>query len=403
LEQGAGIDCVYLDFAKAFDKVETGVLLHKLKHGKVKGKLGCWLAAFLDSNNRQQAVAVEGRISSLSPVISGVPQGTVLGPVLFLLHISDIARGVSAKTTTSSYVDDTRVNRCISDSDIDCQALQEDLTSIYSWATDVNMTFNADKFECLRFWPGKTAKPEGQYMSPDNTPIEEKSHLTDLGVEISSDLTFQTHIENTLTAANRLVGWSLRTFRRRSSMVMMTIWKSLIQCKLDYCSQLWSPVDQASISRLESVCRHFTAQIAGLGDLDYWERLTALRMYSQERRRERYRIIFIWKVLQGYVQGYNIPSKESPRRGRLVEVAQYHRDAPAAVKQAREASISVHGAKLFNLLPRHIRDISCGTTDQFKAELDSWLGLIPDQPTIPGRQRASKTNSLIDQAAYAAQ
>ena len=302
LEQGAGVDCVYLDFAKAFDKVETGVLLHKLKHGKVKGKLGCWLAAFLDSNNRQQAVAVEGRISSLSPVISGVPQGTVLGPVLFLLHISDIARGVSAKTTTSSYVDDTRVNRCISDSDIDCQALQEDLTSIYSWAKDVNKKINADKFECLRFWPGKTAKPEGQYMSPDNTPIEEKSHLRDLGVEISSDLTFQTHIENTLTAANRLVGWSLRTFRRRSSMVMMTIWKSLIQCKLDYCSQLWSPVDQASISRLESVCRHFTAQIAGLGDLDYWERLTALRMYSQERRRERYRIIFIWKVLQGYVQ-----------------------------------------------------------------------------------------------------
>ena len=157
-------------------------------------------------------------------------------------------------------------------------------------------------------------------------------------------------------------------------MVMMTIWKSLIQFKLDYCSQLWSPVDQASISRLESVCRHFTAQIAGLGDLDYWERLTALRMYSQERRRERYRIIFIWKVLQGYVQGYNIPSKESPRCGRLVEVAQYHRDAPAAVKQAREASISVHGAKLFNLLPRNIRDISCGTTEQFKAELDSWLG-----------------------------
>ena len=208
-------------------------------------------------------------------------------------------------------------------------------------------------------------------MSPDNTPIEEKSHLRDLGVEISSDLTFQTHIENTLTAANRLVGWSLRTFRRRSSMVMMTIWKSLIQCKLDYCSQLWSPVDQASISRLESVCRHFTAQIAGLGDLDYWERLTALRMYSQERRRERYRIIFIWKVLQGYVQGYNIPSKESPRRGRLVVVAQYHCDAPVAVQQAREASISVHGAKLLNLLPRHIRDISCGTTDQFKVELDS--------------------------------
>ena len=123
-------------------------------------------------------------------------------------------------------------------------------------------------------------------------------------------------------------------------MVMLTIWKSLIQCKLDYCSQLWCPTDQASISRLESVARHFTAQVAGLEDHDYWERLKALRMYSQERRRERYRIIFIWKVLQGSVQGYNIQCMQSPSRGRLVEVAQHHREAPAAVRRAREASLS---------------------------------------------------------------
>ena len=105
LERGEGVDAVYLDFSKAFDKVETGVLLHKLRDGKVLGKVGCWLAAFLDSGQRQQAVVVDGRVSSLSPVISGVPQGTVLGPVLFLLHIADIAKNVSAATTTSSYVD----------------------------------------------------------------------------------------------------------------------------------------------------------------------------------------------------------------------------------------------------------------------------------------------------------
>ena len=275
--------------------METGVLLHKLRDGKVRGKVGCWLAAFLDSTTRQQSVAVEGRVSALSPVISGVPQGTVLGPVLFLLHIADIARGVSSETKTSSYVDDTRANRCIRDADMDCQALQSDLASIYEWADDVSMVFNSDKFECLRFWPGKASTPEFQYLSPDNTPIEEKQHLRDLGVEISSDLSFTIHIENTVTAANRLVGWTMRTFRRRSKVVMMTIWKTLIQSKLDYCSQLWSPADQAAISKLESVSRNFTAQIAGLEEADYWERLKRLRMYSQERRRERYRIILFGK------------------------------------------------------------------------------------------------------------
>ena len=185
-------------------------------------------------------------------------------------------------------------------------------------------------------------------------------------------------------------------------MVMMTIWKSLVQSKLDYCSQLWSPSDQASIGRLESVSRHFTAQVAGLEGLDYWDRLQALKLYSQERRRERYRIIFVWKVLQGYAEGFSITAHRSPRRGRFVVIGKYHNRAPAVVRQAREATLSVHGAHLFNLLPQHLRDMHSGSVDQFKAGLDAWLSSVPDQPTIPGRLRAAKSNSLTDQAAYAA-
>jgi hypothetical protein len=102
------------------DKVETGVLLHKLKDSKVLGK-------FLDPSNRKQAVAVDGRLSGLSPVISGVPQGTVIGPILFLLHISCIAREVSPGTHITSYVDDTRDIRSIADINTDSDALQSDL------------------------------------------------------------------------------------------------------------------------------------------------------------------------------------------------------------------------------------------------------------------------------------
>ena len=210
-------------------------------------------------------------------------------------------------------------------------------------------------------------------MSPQNTIIEEKSHLRDLGVEICSDLSFAVHIDNTVTSATRLLGWAMRTFRRRSRMIMMTIWKSLVQSKLDYCSQLWTPVDQASIAKLGTVFRHFSSQIAGLEDYNYWDRLKILKIYSQERCRERYRIIFIWKVLQGLVKGYDISSFVSPRRGRLLHVAEYRRQAPAAVRQAKETSLLVQGARLFNLLPRHIRDVSAGSVDNFKSLLDSWL------------------------------
>ena len=163
---------------------------------------------------------------------------------------------------------------------MDCQALQEDLSTMYQWADQVNMTFNSDKFECLRYWP-KQSKPDITYKSPDGSVIEEKVNLKDLGVEMASDLTFFVHISNTVAAANKLVGWALRTFRRRSKMVMLTIWKSLVQSKLDYCSQLWSPADQSTISDLESVARHFTAKIDGMAGKDYWERLASLSLYSQ--------------------------------------------------------------------------------------------------------------------------
>ena len=125
---------------------------------------------------------------------------------------------------------------------------------------------------------------------------------------------------------------------------------------------MWCPTDQASILSLESI----SAQVYSLGELDYWDRLQALRLYSQERRRKRYCFIFVWKALQGYVEAYHLTSYRSPRRGRFVEIPKYCTKAPSAVRQAREASLSVHGARLFNLIPQHLRDMSVGTVDQCK-------------------------------------
>ena len=214
LEQGKGVDVIYTDFSKAFDKVETGVLIHKLKECGISGKVGCWIAAFLDSDARKQAVVVDGRVSPLCSVVSGVPKGTVLGPVLFLIHICDIANGLSERTTASSFADDTRVKRGISSSE-DCTALQGDLETIYSWASNVNMHFNSDKFECMRLWPSPSMTPEFDYLGPDGNSIEVKQSLKDLGVTLNSDLSFKLQVEKTATSASKMAGW-LRTFRRRS-------------------------------------------------------------------------------------------------------------------------------------------------------------------------------------------
>ena len=122
---------------------------------------------------------MDGQVSNLCPVVSGVPQGTVLGPILFLIHIADIASSLSPETEASSFADDTRVLRSIETID-DCEDLQRDLQELYKWAEHVNMQFNADKFECLRFWAKPDKAPNFSYKAPDGTDIVVKSNLHDL-------------------------------------------------------------------------------------------------------------------------------------------------------------------------------------------------------------------------------
>ena len=166
---------------------------------------------------------------------------------------------------------------------------------------------------------------------------------------------------------------------------------------MDYGSVLWYPVQQkVLLKRCEAPRISFTKKAWGMRNLDYWERLSQLGMYSQERRRERYMIIFLWKLAEKLVQGYKQDFVQNPRRGRLAVIHHPPTHQPPAVRKAREASLPCRGSKLFNLIPRELRGMS-GTVLQFKVSLDVWLSTIPDQPTVNGRQRAAKTNSLIDQ------
>ena len=212
-----------------------------------------------------------------------------------------------------------QLKRTVRDPQHDCTELQEDLEQVYKWAREVNMTFNSDKFEAVRFWP-KDNSPDFKYLAPDLTPTEEKSDLRDLGVQLSSDLSFSIHIDNITCGVNRLISMAMRTFKNRSHYLMLSLWKTILQPKLDYCSQLWSPSDQTNITKLENPLKNFTATIAGLEGLDYWDRLKLLRIYSQERRRKRYAILLIWKISQGLVDEYGINFTHSPRRDCIAQV-----------------------------------------------------------------------------------
>ena len=134
----------------------------------------------------------------------------------------------------------------------------------------------------------------------------------------------------------------------------------------------------------------------------YWERLHSLRLYSLERRRERYRIIYVWKILENIVPNLStdqnqIKTKTSPRQGRFCVVPPVSKAASQRIQTLREGTFSVNGSKLFNILPPSIRNLRNVGVETFKRKLDEFLATIPDEPQSPGYTlfRRADTNSLL--------
>ena len=209
LEANQNVDVIYLDFSKAFDKVDHQIILEKLRLMGVKGKLLLWIKSFL--LNRTQRVMVNGFLSEPANVISGVPQGSVLGPLLFLILISDIDKDV-LQSFLSSFADDTRIGLSIT-SEEDAIQLQEDLKKVYLWAQQNNMSFNENKFELLRYGLNQQIKTVTKYYGPDGSNIPEKTHVKDLDVQMRNSATFSEHINKVCEKARDMCTWILRTFR----------------------------------------------------------------------------------------------------------------------------------------------------------------------------------------------
>jgi len=226
---------------------------------------------------------------------------------------------------------------------------------------------------------------------------------------MSSDATFDKHIQIIAAKGKRLSGWALRVFDSRDQTLMLTLLKSLIIPTLEFCSPLWFPIDQKNINTLESIQRSFTSKIYGMSHLDYWQRLKKLDLYSLERRRERYVVIYIWKIWKGLVPNPGInPRSFEPENGVFFYLPQLYKGkgpGSSAIRKLKEHSILYQGVRLFNSLPTILRtdflkaDNTPPTVNDFKDKLDKYIKTLPDQPRIE-HPRAAASNSIIDQKAY---
>ena len=174
-----------------------------------------------------------------------------------------------------------------------------------------------------------------------------------------------------ISDATKQAAWVLRTFATRDVTPMLTLFKALLQCKLDYCSQLWSPTSKGEINNIEMVQRNFLRKITNVDHLPYWDQLKKMKLFSQERRRERYMIIYVWRILEGQVpiisdsERGSIRTKLSQRLnentrdrlGRKCEIPCIKTNSTKHTQNLREASLCVRCQKLFDILPKHLRDI----------------------------------------------
>lgn len=325
IDDNIPVDAIYLDFQKAFDTVPHFRLIKKLEGYGIKGNLLHWITDFL--SNRSQYVNVSGSVSSKSPVTSGVPQGSVLGPTLFIYYINDMPECV--KSSIKIFADDTKIYSPLH-SDDDKTVLQESLNNLVKWTEDWLLRFNGQKCHVVHL--GKN-NPNHDYTIEDSAGVIHNLSVSeaekDLGVYIDPLLDFDKHVNEVVKKASKISGLVSRVIKNKSDTIMVLLFKALIRPILEYANCVWSPRLRKHIDLIESIQRKFTKRIIGLGDLEYEERLRKLRLPSLEYRRLRGDMIEVYKITHDFYDPPTVatlltPFSENTTRGHNFKLTKFN-------------------------------------------------------------------------------
>jgi hypothetical protein len=361
VDSAEAVDVIYLDFQEAFDKIPHKRLMMKIEAYGVNGNISRWIKNWLD--NREQRVVLNQSNSKWRTVLSGVPQGSVLGPLLFILFINDIDCCVVNKL--SKFADDTKVYSTVSDQE-HIEQLQIDLQNLFKWSQDWQMLFNTNKCKVMHFGRKNTRA----VYSLGDQQLEEVEQEKDLGVIIQKDLKVSEQCVKAVKTANRVLGMIKRAFTYKTKEVVLPLYRSLVRPHLEYCVQAWRPHFQKDINLIEGVQKRVIKMI-GTYKCTYEQRVQELGITTLETRRLRGDIIEVFKIFKGFdiidVHALFTVST-STNRGHCYKLFKLRFNTDVG-----KYSFASRVVNEWNLLTEDI--VACDTLGQFKFKLDRHLRL----------------------------
>ena len=368
LEQGDSVDIFFLDYSKAFDRVPHERLMSKLGSYGFTDQVQGWIRSFLAGRTQYVKLVTT---SDSKPVLSGVPQGSVIGPLLFVIYVNDLPE--ESSYDTQMFADDTKNFGPVSSHECELSR-QTELNNLQLWTNKWQMDFNLAKCNHMRL--GQRPLTHQYYLSNrDGTPhfLNSVDTEKDLGVLLDRALNFEQHIDKVIKTANSVLGTIKRTYSSLTPSSFTLLYKALVRTHLEYGQEIWSPAKKRHINLLEKVQRRATKLVSCIKYLPYKERLKRLKLPSLRHRRLRGDIITMYKLTHGFIRSsLEIPySQNLNLRGHPFKL-----EPTRYITSSRRHFLCNRVVYEWNRLPDYV--VTAQSVDCFKARLDEHWSTAKD-------------------------
>ena len=364
MDMGKEVCAVFFDLRKAFDSVPHRSLLEKLKATGINEYLLSWLHSYL--HGREQSVVLDGKTSSTIPVLSGVPQGSVLGPLLFLIYINDSAsEQLNLGTYITMYADDLLLHREINCSD-DYLKLQQYVNTISNWVDTNRLTLNSKKCKFMIVSRRRRRSVPSCTLCLNGQPMDRVSHYKYLGVILTDDLSWSVHINEITSKARKVIGLIYRQFYSMSSISsLIQLYTSLVRPHLEYASQVWDPFMVKDIQKLESVQKFALRMCYKSWGSTYSENLQLSTLPELSFRRKYLSLCYFYNLINGRFEFPENPAtlRQSIYNTRSSQLSTYVR--PHAHSNSFYNSFFLKTISLWNSLPYSVTSSSCISSTKY--------------------------------------